>query len=45
MKLPYALWTSGPVNTDAAEQIRNALGGRQFVPASTITPKFDDVLR
>ncbi|GAY07113.1 ABC transporter substrate-binding protein [Pseudonocardia sp. N23] len=45
LNLPYALWTSGPLNIDAAEQIRKALEGWQLVPASTITPEFDDVLR
>lgn len=45
LNLPYALWCSGPLNIDAAEQIRKALEGWQLVPPSTITPKFDDVLR
>ncbi|GAA2828989.1 ABC transporter substrate-binding protein [Crossiella cryophila] len=42
LNLPYALWTSGPLNIDAAEQVRKALEGWQLVPASTVTPKFDD---
>lgn len=42
LNLPYALWTSGPLNIDAAEQVRKALEGWNLVPASTITPKFDD---
>ncbi|GEL21743.1 ABC transporter substrate-binding protein [Pseudonocardia sulfidoxydans NBRC 16205] len=45
LNLPYAMWTSGPLNVDAAEQIRKALEGWQLVPASGITPKFDDAVR
>lgn len=42
LNLPYALWTSGPLNIDAAEQVRAALESWGLVPASGITPKFDD---
>ncbi|MFD3509492.1 ABC transporter substrate-binding protein [Nocardia sp. NPDC058666] len=43
--LPYALWTSGPLNIDAAEQIRRQLEAWQLVPASGITPRADDAVR
>lgn len=39
LNLPYALWTSGPLNIDAAEQVRQALERWNLVPASGITPK------
>ncbi|WP_194820464.1 ABC transporter substrate-binding protein [Nocardia sp. XZ_19_385] len=42
LNLPYALWTSGPLNIDAAEQIRKQLERWNLVPASTVTPKTDD---
>lgn len=42
LNLPYALWTSGPLNIDAAEQVRAALEGWGLVPASGLTPKADD---
>ncbi|MCK2238574.1 MULTISPECIES: ABC transporter substrate-binding protein [unclassified Crossiella] len=42
LNLPYALWTSGPLNIDAAEQVRKALEGWRLVPTSGVTPKFDD---
>lgn len=42
LNLPYALWTSGPLNIDAAEQVRKALEGWKLVPTSTIQPPFDD---
>ncbi|WP_408897407.1 ABC transporter substrate-binding protein [Nocardioides sp. R1-1] len=34
LNLPYAMWTSGPLNIDAAEQVRAALEGWELVPAS-----------
>ncbi|MFC4373045.1 ABC transporter substrate-binding protein [Nocardia halotolerans] len=43
--LPYALWTSGPLNIDAAEQIRKQLEAWQLVPASTVIPRADDAVR
>ncbi|MFC9897676.1 ABC transporter substrate-binding protein [Nocardia sp. NPDC127579] len=45
LNLPYALWTSGPLNIDAAEQIRKQLEGWNLVPASTVVPQADDVIR
>ncbi|MFT4034028.1 MAG: ABC transporter substrate-binding protein [Patulibacter sp.] len=44
LDLPYAHWTSGPLNVDAAEQLRAALERWKLVPASGITPKFDDAI-
>ncbi|MBC7302134.1 MAG: ABC transporter substrate-binding protein [Nocardia sp.] len=43
--LPYALWTSGPLNIDAAEQIRAQLEAWNLVPASGLTPRADDAVR
>jgi len=34
LNLPYAMWTSGPLNIDAAEQARKALEEWQLVPSS-----------
>ncbi|MFG1797324.1 ABC transporter substrate-binding protein [Nocardia sp. NPDC049149] len=45
LNLPYAMWTSGPLNIDAAEQIRKQLENWHLVPASTIAPKADDAIR
>lgn len=45
LNLPYALWTSGPLNVDAAEQVRAALERWNLVPASGLTPTSDDVPR
>ncbi|MGW0252275.1 ABC transporter substrate-binding protein [Nocardia goodfellowii] len=45
LNLPYALWTSGPLNIDAAEQIRKQLERWNLVPASTVTPQADDAVR
>jgi iron complex transport system substrate-binding protein len=39
LNLPYALWTSGPLNIDAAEQVRYALEEWKLVPPSGLTPK------
>ncbi|WP_203043208.1 ABC transporter substrate-binding protein [Pimelobacter simplex] len=33
LNLPYAMWTSGPLNVDAAEEVRSALEGWGLVPA------------
>jgi iron complex transport system substrate-binding protein len=33
LNLPYAMWTSGPLNIDAAEQVREALEKWGLVPA------------
>ncbi|MDP3891576.1 ABC transporter substrate-binding protein, partial [Nocardioides sp.] len=32
LNLPYAMWTSGPLNIDAAERVREALEGWDLVP-------------
>ncbi|QLY33683.1 ABC transporter substrate-binding protein [Nocardia huaxiensis] len=45
LNLPYALWTSGPLNIDAAEQVRVQLEKWNLVPASGIRPAFDDAVR
>jgi iron complex transport system substrate-binding protein len=42
LDLPYGLWTSGPLNIDAAEQVRKALEGWGLVPPSVLQPAFDD---
>lgn len=44
LNLPYAHWTSGPLNIDAAEQVRKQLEAWQLVPESLIDPKFDDTI-
>ncbi|HWJ65081.1 MAG TPA: ABC transporter substrate-binding protein [Nocardioides sp.] len=33
LNLPYAMWTSGPLNIDAAEQVRAFLEAKELVPA------------
>ncbi|MFI9510884.1 ABC transporter substrate-binding protein [Nocardia sp. NPDC052566] len=45
LNLPYALWTSGPLNIDAAEQIRKQLERWNLVPPSAIAPQADDTVR
>lgn len=45
LNLPYALWTSGPLNIDAAEQIRKQLERWNLLPASDIEPRADDMVR
>ena len=42
LNLPYALWTSGPLNVDAAEQARKALESWGLVPKSDVRPRADD---
>lgn len=44
LNLPYAMWTSGPLNIDAAEQLRAALEDWGLAPPSGIRPAFDDRL-
>ncbi|MCU1642172.1 MAG: hypothetical protein JWN03_2447 [Nocardia sp.] len=44
LNLPYALWTSGPLNIDAAEQVRVQLERWNLVPASSIRPASDDTV-
>ena len=41
LNLPYAAWTSSPLNIDAAENLRKALEDVKLTPASQITPKHD----
>ncbi|WP_040790421.1 ABC transporter substrate-binding protein [Nocardia paucivorans] len=43
--LPYPMWTSGPLNIDAAEQVRKQLERWNLVPASAIEPLGDDAIR
>ncbi|MFD0362408.1 ABC transporter substrate-binding protein [Nocardia sp. GCM10030253] len=45
LNLPYAMWTSGPLNIDAAEQIRKQLERWNLAPVSTIEPRADDTVR
>ncbi|MBF6455357.1 ABC transporter substrate-binding protein [Nocardia cyriacigeorgica] len=45
LNLPYAMWTSGPLNIDAAEQIRKHLEQWGLVPPSDIAPRSDDAIR
>ncbi|WP_454943421.1 ABC transporter substrate-binding protein [Corynebacterium argentoratense] len=40
VNLPYVMWTSGPLNIDAAELVRKALEGYNLVPASKIQAQF-----
>ena len=40
VNLPYVMWTSGPLNIDAAELVRKALEGYNLVPASDIQAQF-----
>ena len=41
LHLPYALWTSGPLNVDAAEHLRQGLERYGLAPASGIRPRLD----
>lgn len=41
LNLPYAAWTSSPLNVDAAENLRKALEEASLLPASQITPRHD----
>ncbi len=38
INLPYAMWTSGPLNIDAAEHVRKALEQFKLVPESKVAP-------
>jgi iron complex transport system substrate-binding protein len=42
LNLRYGLWTSGPLDIDAAEQVRKALEGWGLVLPSAVRPVFDD---
>jgi iron complex transport system substrate-binding protein len=44
INLPYPLWTSGPLNIDAAEELRQSLEGWGLAPPSGIKPPTDDRL-
>lgn len=41
LNLPYAMWTSGPLNIDAAELLRKGLEEASLVPESDIKPELD----
>lgn len=41
INLPYAMWTSGPLNIDAAEQIRKGFEKFGLVPSSEIKPSLE----
>ncbi|MFB9670550.1 ABC transporter substrate-binding protein [Microlunatus capsulatus] len=41
LSLPYALWTSGPLNIDAAEHLRHGLEQAGLVPPSAVRPALD----
>ncbi|WP_245662666.1 ABC transporter substrate-binding protein [Nocardia vermiculata] len=45
LNLPYVLWTSSPLNVDAAEQVRAQLERWNLLPPSGIRPEFDDAVR
>ncbi|ONM46856.1 ABC transporter substrate-binding protein [Nocardia donostiensis] len=45
LNLPYPMWTSGPLNIDAAEQVRKQLERWSLVPPSDIEPRSDDAIR
>lgn len=44
LNLPYASWTSGPLNIDAAEYLRKELEKEGLVPTSEITPELPDMV-
>lgn len=44
LNLPYALWTSGPLNIDAAEQVRAQFEAWGLVPPSEVRARFDDAV-
>lgn len=39
LNLPYAMWTNGPLNVDAAEHLRKSLEDAQLAPESSIQPQ------
>lgn len=41
VNLPYAMWTSGPLNIDAAEIVRASLEHYKLQPASEVKPALD----
>lgn len=44
LNLPYSMWTSGPLNIDAAESLRQALEEWGLAPPSGIRPPVNDRL-
>ena len=38
INIPYAMWTSGPLNIDAAEIVRKGLEAYDLVPGTDIDP-------
>ncbi|MBB6380846.1 iron complex transport system substrate-binding protein [Pseudonocardia eucalypti] len=44
LNLPYSMWTSGPLNIDAAEHLRLAFEEWGLAPPSGIRPPFNDRL-
>jgi iron complex transport system substrate-binding protein len=41
LDLPYAMWTSGPLNIDAAEHLRQGLEAYGLAPDSGLRPRLD----
>ncbi|GAB3453598.1 ABC transporter substrate-binding protein [Actinophytocola sediminis] len=41
LNLPFAMWTSSPLNIDAAEHLRVALESRNLLPRSEISARLD----
>lgn len=41
INLPYAMWTSGPLNIDAAEHVRKGMEKFELVPKSDIQPALE----
>lgn len=41
INLPYAMWTSGPLNIDAAEHVRKGMEKFKLVPESDIKPELE----
>ncbi|VXC47816.1 ABC transporter substrate-binding protein [Nocardioides sp. AX2bis] len=41
LNLPYAAWVSGPLNIDAAEQLRASLEEADLLPSTGTTPQVD----
>ncbi|GAA1287354.1 ABC transporter substrate-binding protein [Saccharothrix xinjiangensis] len=41
LNLPFAMWTSSPLNVDAAEHLRTALEARDLLPRSEVRARLD----
>ena len=41
INLPYAMWTSGPLNIDAAEHVRKGMEKFNLAPKSDIKPALE----